>query len=289
MKKTYLKPFITFFLIMTISLFITACGKKLNNDNEGISGKVIIASGSTALQPLVEKATQQFILSNPHINVQIQGGGSGTGLAQVAEGLVDIGNSDIYAEDMPGIDAQSLVDHKVCVVSFCTVVNPKNTVDNLTQNQLISIFTGKIINWNEVGGSDRRITIITRSESSGTRVTFKKYALNGAEEAVEKAITEDSSEAVKKAVVQNEGAIAYLANPYIDNSIKALKFNNIEATTENVTTGQYPIWSYEHMYTRSKTTGATNGFINYILSNEVQNKLIPQLGFIPLKEMKVSR
>jgi phosphate transport system substrate-binding protein len=226
---------------------------------------------------------------NKDVNVQVQGGGSGTGLKQVSEGGANIGNSDVYAADkLPADKAKELTDHKVCVVGFATVVNPKVKVDNLTKKQLIDIFTGKITNWKDVGGDDMKIVIINRPSSSGTRATFKKYALDGAEEAQGKALTEDQSGTVKKAIAETDGAISYLALSYIDKTVKALKYEGTEANVENITSGKYPIWSYEHMYTKGEATGAVKAFIDYMTSDEFKAS-ISELGYIPNSEMKTSR
>jgi phosphate transport system substrate-binding protein len=226
---------------------------------------------------------------NNDAKIQVQGGGSGTGLTQVAQGGADIGNSDVFAEEkLPADQATGLVDHKVCVVGFATVVNPKVTVDNLTEQQLIDIFTGKITNWKDVGGSDIKITVLNRPASSGTRATFKKYALKGNDEVSGLALTEDSSGTIKKAIADNEGSISYLAFPYIDDTVKALKFNGVEPKAENVVTGQYTIWSYEHMYTKGEAAGATKSFLDYIAGDEFKSA-ITELGYIPNSDMKVSR
>ncbi len=249
----------------------------------------ITSLGSTALQPLVEQAANQFMAKNPGARILVQGGGSGTGLAQVAQGGCDIGNSDIFAEEKAGIDAKALVDHKVAVVGFAAVVNPSVTVNNLTQEQLIDIFSGKVTNWKQVGGPNLSIVLINRPKSSGTRATFKKYALNGVEEASGIALTEDSSGTVRKIIAETKGSIGYLALSYIDESVKALSFNGAAPTAENIKNGKYPIWSYEHMYTKGNPSGLAKQFLDYMLSQEVQEKLVPSMGYIPITSMKVSR
>jgi phosphate transport system substrate-binding protein len=186
-------------------------------------------------------------------------------------------------------EAKELKDHVVCVVGIAVVVNPNVKVDNLTSQQLIDIFTGKITNWKDVGGDDMKITLINRPSNSGTRATFKKYALKGADEAEGMALKEDQSGTVKQTVSQTEGAISYLAFSYLDEKTKPLKIDGIEPTSENVSNGTYPVWAYEHMYTKGEATGLTKSFIDYILSEEVQDNLVTKLKFIPIKDMKVKR
>ncbi|HHW42997.1 phosphate ABC transporter substrate-binding protein PstS family protein [Desulfofundulus thermobenzoicus] len=252
-----------------------------------ISGN-LTAVGSTALQPLVEEAAKQFMAKNPKAQVTVQGGGSGTGLTQVASGAADIGNSDIFAEEKSGIDASQLKDHKVCVVGMAAVVNPGVKVDNLTKKQLQDIFTGKVTNWKEVGGPDQKITVIHRPKGSGTRATFKAFALDGVEETAS-GMEQESSGTVKKMVAETPGAISYLALSYIDNSIKAVKLDGVEPTVENIVTGKYPVWAYEHMYTKGEPTGLKKAFLDYMVSNDVQGTLVEKLGYIPITRMKVER
>ena len=269
-------------LVMVIAVLLSACG------TSSISGSAT-AVGSSALQPLAEKAAEMFMEKNADAKIQVQGGGSGTGLKQVAEGACEIGDSDVFAaEKLPADQATALVDHKVCVVGFATVANPKVTVDNLTSQQLIDIFTGKITNWKDVGGADLKIIVLNRPESSGTRATFKKYALNGADEAQGLALTEESSGAIKKALADNEGSISYLALSYVDSSVKVLKYEGVEPTADNVKAGKYPIWSYEHMYTKGEATGAAKAFIDYMMSDEFKPAIV-EMGYIANSEMTVSR
>ncbi|MDP4093877.1 MAG: phosphate ABC transporter substrate-binding protein [Bacillota bacterium] len=260
-----------------------------SSDNSKVSGSITTV-GSTALQPLVKEAADQYMAKNSDAQIQVQGGGSGTGLTQVSTGAADIGDSDLFAEEkLPADQAKGLTDHKVCVVGFAAVVNSDVTVDSLTQQQLIDVFTGKVTNWKDLGGADEAITIINRPTSSGTRATFKKYALKGAEEATGKALNEDSSGTVRQMVAQTKGSISYLALSYIDSSIKALKFEGVEANADNITSGKYPIWSYEHMYTKGDATGLAKAFLDYMMSDDVQKTLVSKLKFISISDMKVSR
>jgi len=278
-------------LLVAMPFIVAGCGgdKKAEDNKQPaqLSGS-ITASGSTALQPLAEKAAQQFGQKNPNAKIIVQGGGSGTGLTQVAQGAVQIGNSDIFAEDKAGINAAELVDHKICVVGFATIANKKVTLDNLTHQQLIDIFTGKITNWKEVGGPDLKVVIVNRPASSGTRFTFQKYALKGAEEAAGLGLQSDASGTVLKTVAETDGAVSYLALSYINDTVKTIKLDGVDATVDNITSGKYPIWSYEHMYTKGQATGLTKAFLDYMGSDEVK-PLIKQLGYIPNSDMKVSR
>ena len=144
---------------------------------EAVTGEVT-AAGSSALLPLAQAAAEKFMDANPDCSVTVNGGGSGEGLKQVADGAIDIGNSDVFAEEkLDASVAAGLVDHEVCVITMAPVVNADLGVDDLTTDQLIDIFTGKITNWKEVGGPDEEILLVTRPSSSGTRALFKNLSL----------------------------------------------------------------------------------------------------------------
>ncbi|WP_037288071.1 phosphate ABC transporter substrate-binding protein [Saccharibacillus sacchari] len=254
-----------------------------------VSGE-ILAVGSTALQPLVDQVGQEFMTNNPDVVVQVQGGGSGTGLTQVSEGAANIGNSDVFAEEKLDADkAAELVDHQVAVVAMATVVNKDAGVTNLTKQQLLDVFKGTVTNWSEVGGADQKITIVNRPSSSGTRATFEKYALGEKVENVPGAIEQDSSGTVKQIVADTKGAVGYLAFSYLDDTVTALSYDGVEPKEENVQSGDYPIWAYEHMYTKGDPDGATKAFLDYFMTEEVQNADVTELGYIPVSSMEVKR
>ncbi|OPJ59101.1 phosphate ABC transporter substrate-binding protein [Clostridium oryzae] len=303
MKKKNLRLIVSALgIFMVVGLFAGCTKKAENNTNKSTTSSKsgseikgsITASGSTALQPLALTASQQFTAKYPDATVNVQAGGSGVGLTQVSEGNVQIGNSDITAEEKLGADdAKALVDHKVCVVGFAAVANEKVKVDNLTKQQLIDIFTGKIKNWKEVGGQNLKIHLITRPDGSGSKAIFEKYGLNGAKEATGVSLTEDSSGTVASAVKETEGSISYLASSFLNSAqntkgLKVLKYEGLEMNKENITSGKYPIWAYEHMYTKGEATGVAKAFIEFLTSEDVKPQIL-KLGYYPVDEMKTSR
>lgn len=299
MKRIFLKTIVSALSIALVVGAFAGCAKSDNSgenksgSNASASGS-ITADGSTALQPLVAAVAKMFQDKNPDALITVNPGGSGQGLKDVSAGAVQIGNSDVFAEEkLDKSAAAGLVDHKVCVVGFAAVVNSKVTVDSLTKQQLIDIFTGKITNWKDVGGSDLKITLISRPDSSGTKATFKKYALDGAKEATGTALKEDSSGAVAGAVKTTDGAVAYLASSFLvsdenKKDLKVLKFEGKEMSKENITSGAYPIWSYEHMYTKGEPSGLTKTFLDYFNTPDVTKK-ISDMGYIVTSDMKVTR
>lgn len=277
-------------VVASTAVLLTGCGgggqQAASSSSSGaaqeISGK-ISASGSTALLPLLKPAQEAFQDKYEKVTVNIAGGGSFTGMNQVSEGAVQIGNSDVNLPDE--YKDKGLVDHKVVVEPFVFIVDKDNKVDNLTKQQAIDILTGKITNWKEVGGEDQKITLIHRAKSSGSRATIADVVLKGAA-FTDDAVIQDSNGAVRAAIASTPGSIGYVDAPYADDSVKVLKFDGVEYSPQNIIDGKYPIYGYGHMYTKGEPTGAVKAFIDYILSDEFQNSQVEKLGFIPISKMK---
>lgn len=280
----------------------TACSNKTSSDSSSsssgsssssqVSGS-FTASGSSALYPLVKDAMNKFKKVNTNVSITLNAGGSGTGLKQVADGTVDIGNSDVEASSKLTADqAATLVDHKICVIAMAPIVNADVAakVKSLTQQQLIDIFTAKTTNWKDVGGPDEAITLVTRPTTSGTRAIFKQYALNNNEEASNSSLETDDSGTLIQNVSSHKGSIGYVALSYLINntSVSTVSIDGVEPSLDNVYNGKYQVWGYEHMYTKGEATGAVKAFLDYMQSSDYAQS-VETLGYNVTSKMTVSR
>lgn len=269
------------FPVMIAVFLLTGCANWIDR------GESITAVGSSALQPLVETAAELYQTEHPGKFINVQGGGSGTGLSQVQSGAVEIGNSDLFAEEKSGIDAAALVDHRVATVGITPIVNKGVGVENISLEDLKKIFLGEITNWSEIGGADQEIVLLNRASGSGTRGTFEQWVLDG--EISMRAQEQDSSGMVRQIVGDTPGAISYVAFSYVTDEVASLSIDGVEPTDENVATNDWIIWSYEHMYTKGEPESLTKEFLDYMLSDEVQNEIVGELGYIPVSQMQVER
>ena len=276
MKLRYVSAIVSLAAVFALS----ACGPVVDEES-------ITAVGSSALHPLVEAAGEQFSAENLGKFVNVQGGGTGTGLSQIAAGAVDIGNSDIFAEEREGIDASQLVDHRVAIVGITPIVTPGVGVTDLSMEELRGIFTGKYSNWSELGGKNLPIVVLNRAKGSGTRATFDKWVLAGEESIITQ--EQESNGTVRQIVASTPGTISYVSFSYVNEDVEALSIDGVKPAPENVTTNEWVIWAYEHMYTNGEPTGLTKEFLDYMLSEDVQGNLIEALGYIPSTQMKVDR
>ncbi|WP_321833658.1 phosphate ABC transporter substrate-binding protein [Clostridium butyricum] len=309
MKRKSLKLLASALLITMMGVGMIGCGNS-NNDTgadksadttkeQSVSGSITI-SGSSALLPLMEQSIEKFNEKYPDVEISAQAGGSGTGLTQVLDGTVNIGNSDIFAEDKLEADqAKQLVDHKVVAQGFAVVVSKSLGIDNLTKDQIKDIFSGKVTNWNQItkedgtAGPDKEIFVVHRKSGSGTRATFEEKILDG-DKSLENdsiGVMQDSNGAVLTAMKQNEGAISYLGLAYMntDEAKEALTSVKIDGKSDekaNICDGSYPFWSWGHMYTKGEADEASKAFIEYVSSSDNKESL-ENLGFISGNEMKV--
>ena len=257
---------------------------------EGLSGKITVA-GSSALLPLTLAAKKNLKDNNPNLEIAASGQGSTTGIQAVQNSSANIAAVDWDAsKDLGSVKATpGLVAYKVALTPFATVVNPDVNVKSLTQTQLQGIFSGKYKNWKEVGGNELPIVVINRSYGSGTRFNYQNKALANAEfmKSGDNYKEVKSSGEMLTNVATTPGAIGYLDLAYIkDGKVKAVEFNGVAATQENITKGKYPVWGYGYYMTNGEPSKPILDFIKYVQSSKFQKDTLPDMGFMPIDSIK---
>lgn len=243
------------------------------------SGTINIAGG-TAHIPVMNEAAKNIMRANPKITITIAGGGSGVGVKQVGEGLVDIGNTG-RALKQGEIEQYGLVSYPFAIDGVAVAMHPSNKISDLTTQQVKEIFSGKITNWKELGGDDAAINLYTREDGSGTREVFVDKFLEKGEIAL-KANIISSNGAMKTAISSDKNAIGYIGIGHIDAKIKAADIDGVTPTQQNAKEGKYKVTRLLYMNTKGAPTPLVGTFIEYITKSEDGKKIIKNAGYIPL-------
>jgi phosphate transport system substrate-binding protein len=213
---------------------------------------------------------------NPELRITVAGGGSGVGVQQVGEGLVQIGNTG-RALSADEVAKYGLVSFPFAIDGVAVVVHPGNTIAGLTAQQVRDIYAGVVTNWKDVGGSDGPIHLYTRDEASGTREVFwEKLLKKGAIAAAANVVA--SNGAMKTAIAQDKDAVGYVSIGHIDATVRAPLLDGIAPTQGNASSGAYPITRKLFMNTRGEPAGAT---IDYVLGPEGA-AISEASGYIPI-------
>ncbi len=241
---------------------------------------ILKIAGGTAHIPVMKEAAELIMTSNPDIRITIAGGGSGVGIKQVGEGLVEIGNSGRKPTDEE-ISTYNLFMVKWAIDGVGVVVNPQNSVTALTASQLQDIFSGKIVNWQEVGGEDREINIYDRDAASGTREVFWKKALNRGDVS-KKANVVVSNGAMKTAIAGDPYGIGYVSVGHIDAMVTPVALDGVVPSHENVKNGSYGVARGLFSLTRGEPAGLAKSFLDFLLSPTGQ-QIAKDKGFIAVQ------
>ncbi len=272
-------------LAFVLSFSLVGCGNNSSDDsattttNEDISGTVTM-DGSTSMEELVNGLAEAIKEVYPNLTIEPQFTGSGTGIQSVADGKVDIGNSSRALKDEEL--AEGLVENIVALDGIAIIVNEENTVTNLTTDQLVSIYTGEISNWSEVGGPDEAIVVIGREASSGTRGAFEEIL--GIEDACNYAQEINSTGAVVAGVQSTAGAIGYVSLEAIADAtgIAAIQLDGVDCNTTTIADGSYTLQRPFVMATKgeiSEQSEAVQAVFTY-LESESGQELIESFGLV---------
>ncbi len=264
------------------------------------AAKNITVKGSDTMIILGQRWAERYMQQNSNVAIQVTGGGSGTGIAALINGTTDIANASRPIKEKEADKAKQAgyypTEFKAAFDSLAVVVNSSNPVQALTLKQLMGIYTGKINNWNEVGGEDKPILRYCRESNSGTYVFFKEHVLKNQDYSAD-CQTMPGTSAVANAISKDPGGIGYGGAAYFSGQaqmriVPVKKDDKSEAVNpikpdgkldyEAAWSGRYPISRYLYMYTGFKPKGDIKAYIDWILSPDGQ-KVVEEVGYIPLQ------
>lgn len=246
----------------------------------GLSGSISMV-GSTSMEKLANALSEAFMEEYPDVTVTAEFVGSGAGIEAVTNGTADIGNSSRSLKDEE--KAAGVVENIVAIDGIAVCVDPANEVADLTKEQLTNIYNGTVTNWKEVGGADEPIIVIGREAGSGTRGAFEE--LVDLKDACKYANELDSTGAVIAKVASTPGAIGYASLDALDDSVKALSLEGVEATAENIKAGNYFLSRPFVMATKgeiSEQNDLVQAWFDFVLGDEGQ-QIASEVGLITVK------
>ncbi len=280
-------------ILLLSALALTGCGAKdtetTGTPTSGQSGDeldgTINIQGSDTMLNVGTAWSEAFMDANPGVEVSVQGGGSGTGIASLINGTVDFANSsrDIKDEEVTEAKAKGItpVEFKVAIDGIAVIVNPANGVEALTIDQLGKIYRGEITNWKDVGGVDKKIVLLSRDSSSGTYEYFKEAVVGKDAEYAQAAKLLPSTQGIVDETKANDAAIGYVGLGYVTSAVKVIAVDGVKASVETAADGSYPISRYLYMYSKGEPTALMQAYLDWILGADGQ-AVVTDEGFVPL-------
>jgi phosphate transport system substrate-binding protein len=283
------KNYLVFVLFMCLALAMAAgCGGRK---------RAVQIKGSDTMVNLAQAWTEEFMKENPDISIAVTGGGSGTGIAALINKSTDITQSsremekkEIEQAEKNGIEPKTI---HVANDGITVVVHPSNPVSKLSIRQLSDIFSGKITNWREIGGPDKKMVILSRDRNSGTHIFFLEHVVKlglkkSKSEFAPGVLMMPSSQAIVEEVTANPSAIGYIGLGYLSSKEKALAIAGyggsiyVKPSIQTVLSGQYPIARSLYFYTNGEPIGNIKAFIDFVLSSKGQ-QIVKKMDFVPIK------
>jgi phosphate transport system substrate-binding protein len=264
-------------LIIVPAITIVGCGESTTTTpassspattsptSSGPSGELTIA-GSTTVQPVAQALADAFTAMYLDVSISVSGGGSSVGVTSCYEGTVDIG---MASRELSAEEEKMVIPTIIARDGIGIAVHPSQTVTGITLEQIREVFSGTITNWSDLGGADEQITVIAREEGSGTRGAFEEIVMGG-ELITATAILQSSNGALRTTVSSDPNAIGFLSMGYLDETVKFLDVDGVEATPANAGSGAYPVVRPLNLLTREEPAGLIKAFIDFALGTEGQ-------------------
>jgi phosphate transport system substrate-binding protein len=297
MVESYSKHLRLSSLLLLLCLLLSGCRRSQAEDRPDSSiEKAIENKGSDTIVNLALAWAEAYQEIQPEVRLSVTGGGSGTGIAALINGTVDIANASrrIKPEEQSQAEANGItpVEHIIARDAIAIIVNHDNPVSHLTIDQISDIYSGKINNWLEVGGEDRPIVRLSRETNSGTHVFFLEQVIRKGDKKDKTLFSTDtlllpSSEGISAEIRQNPNAIGYDGLGYVTEDLKVIAVfsetadNFVIPSAETVVNMHYPIARDLYMYTAGEPTGEIKTYLNWILTSEAQ-MIVSALGFVPI-------
>lgn len=243
-----------------------------------LSGKLLFA-GSTTLQPLADLIGQAFTQHHPAVRLEIAAGGSAVGIQAVHDGTADIG---MASRELTAAELKDIKAYPVALDVLAIVINPSNSIENLTVAQLKDIYNGKISNWKEIGGADLAIKVINRDKNSGTRGAFDELVLDKKEPAATNAASAVTAGDVVALLKKELGAIGYVGFGNLDETTKLIKINGVLPTNQTLKDKTYTLFRPLLLLVGPLSQPLSNSYINFALSAEGQ-AIVEKNGWISIR------
>jgi phosphate transport system substrate-binding protein len=249
--------------------FLAGCGR-------GSAQRGLVVAGSTSVQPFADHWAEVYMKEKPGRVVNVQGGGSSAGIQAAREGAADIGMSS--RELKP--EEKDLLEVIVAWDGLAIIVHPENRIEELSLEQVQNVFAGNIANWATLGGSNHRITVVTREEGSGTRGAFQEMVMKGYRIS-RAAIVQDSNGTVREIVANDPHSIGYISLGLVNEKVKAVRFEGIEASFDNIEKKKYRLIRPFLFVTNGPPNAVAQEFIDFVLSRPTQ-EMVRHDGLIPV-------
>ena len=225
--------------------------------------------GSTSVQPAAEKLAEEYGNINPHVKINVQGGGSSVGIKTANMGIADIGMSSRHLEES---ERDGLKEYEIGRDGIVLATNINNNVSDLTKDKLKDIYSGKILNLKEVGGKDSPINVVIREAGSGTLNAFEHIVMDG-EDIRSDGIVQSSTEAVKQSVKQDENAIGFVSFAHMSSDVNTLKIKGVAPESESIADGSYELQRPFIFIVNENATEEVEKFIDWTKGREAQGIL----------------
>jgi len=285
-------------LLFALVILSVSCSSTSSSQSSPETTAYIENKGSDTIVNLALAWAEYYQGEHPDVSISVTGGGSGTGIAALMNGTVDIANASrqIKAEEIEEAQSNGIdpIEFVIARDAIAVIVNPENPVNELTLQQISDIYSGKISNWSEVGGEDRPIVRLSRETNSGTHVYFLETVLRLGQKDNETFFSANtlllpSSEGIIAEVRQNPNAIGYDGLGYVPDDLKMIAIAKqpggeyVLPSVETVNNATYPIARDLYMYTAGEPTGLVKIYLEWIMSSDEAQGIVQELGFVPIK------